>query len=141
MINNENSNDSTTRINDKVTKEVNDLNEKNKEDNLNQNDSTKQYNIQEKPKPKYTPLRQDAKPYDYTKIKKKKNTVTQEINNQNEMNFSNKNNAIDSKRNNFVKKMNYVSESPLFSYFNDSQKYLSEQYSSNVSNNNIKQLN
>ena len=41
-----------------------------------------------------------------------------------------KNNDI--KRVNYIKQNNYTTKSPVFSYFNYSQKYLNEQYAQNI---------
>ena len=91
---------------------------------------------------KYTPLNQDSKPYNYKKIKDRKfqNNNEQNIQNniyintensqKNNMNINNEKNN-DMKRVNYIKQNNYTTQSPVFSYFNDSQKYLSEQYGQN----------
>ena len=89
---------------------------------------------------KYTPLNQDAKPFNYKKIKERIYQQNAEDNiNSNYENRSATNTPIninekssDVKRNNFAKKNNYSLQSPLLSYFNDSQRYLSEQYGQNI---------
>ena len=105
----------------------------------------------EQPTVKHTPLSQDAKPYNYKKIKERKiaklnemNNINPNINNENNIQKFSSSNSInnkDIKRNNFVKKNEYSMQSPLFSYFNDSQKYLSEQYGQNKMKKSSNQIN
>ena len=68
----------------------------------------------------YTPLSQDAKPFLSKRLKNINSQKSNEQLNKNEM-----------KRINYVKK-NDFNESPIFSYFNSSQKYLSEEYAKNI---------
>jgi hypothetical protein len=112
---------SVNNINPTIQKEVKE--ETNKEKIQN----TPKESISEPPQIKFTPLSQDAKPFDYKKIKSKN---SDEFNNNNMNNeYNTPNNEI--KRTNFAKKSNISMQSPLFSYFNDSQKFLSEQYGQN----------
>ena len=72
------------------------------------------------PPPTYTPLSQNAKPFLSKRLKNISSQKSNEQLNKNEM-----------KRINYVKK-NDFNESPIFSYFNSSQKYLSEEYAKNI---------
>ena len=56
------------------------------------------------------------------------------------MNINNEKNN-DMKRVNYIKQNNYTTQSPVFSYFNDSQKYLSEQYGQNIIKKSLNQIN
>lgn len=88
-------------------------------------ENTPKESISEPPQIKFTPLSQDAKPFDYKKIKSKNSEEFNNMNNE----IKTPNNEI--KKTNFAKKSNISIQSPLFSYFNDSQKFLSEQYGQN----------
>ena len=103
---------------------------------------------------KYTPLSQDSKPFNYKKIKEKNlqnNNEQNNINNNNnfignENNKQKNNNSNieknnDIKRKNFIKKNNYSTQSPVYTYFNESQKYLSEQYGQNKMKKSENQIN
>ena len=72
------------------------------------------------PPPTYTPLSQNAKPFLSKRLKNISSQKSNEQLNKNEM-----------KRINYVKK-NDFNESPIFSYFNSSKKYISEEYDKNI---------
>ena len=70
----------------------------------------------------YTPLSQNAQPFISKRMKNIKMKKANELINKAEI-----------KRSNYIKK-NEFNESPIFSYFNSSQKYLSEEYAKNSMN-------
>ena len=113
-------------INSTIQKEIKEeANKIKKENNKTFQQNTPKESNSEPPQIKFTPLSQDAKPFDYKKIKSKNSDEFNNMNNE----INTPNNEI--KRTNFAKKSNISMQSPLFSYFNDSQKFLSEQYGQN----------
>ena len=159
-------NEPTNQIDNKIEKEKEKISQFKEGENIIQNTTEnppKEKDTLEKPKDlrlqqsnseqltgKYTPLNQDSKPYNYKKIKDRKfqNSIDQNIQNNNYINTENtqKNNMNNEKNNdikrvNYIKQNNYTTQSPVFSYFNDSQKYLSEQYGQNIIKKSLNQIN
>ncbi len=139
--NNENSKSSDLHKSNTLSK-LSNFKENSEETQIQIKDKNPKNEKQEQVSLKYTPLNQDAKPFNYKKIKKRNTPNIEEINNINNDNegvnniqANNSEKVSEIKRNNFVKKNSYSIQSPLFSYFNDSQKYLSEQYGQNMMKN------